>query len=86
MKNLNEFITEANKHIVILYLEKEDMKNYSILIHSLKSSSKMIGADMVSALAKDLEDASKKDDLDFVQINHDNFIESFKALAAKISG
>ena len=68
------------------YLEKEDMKNYSILIHSLKSSSKMVGADMVSALAKDLEDASKKEDLDFIQINHDNFIESYKALVAKILG
>ena len=68
------------------YLDKEDMKNYSILIHSLKSSSRIIGADVVSALAKDLEDASKKNDMDFVQINHDNFIESFKSLSAKLLG
>ena len=68
------------------YLDKEDMKNYSILIHSLKSSSRIIGADVVSALAKDLEDASKKNDMDFVQINHDNFLESYKALAAKLLG
>ena len=68
------------------YLNEEDMKNYSILIHSLKSSSRIIGADAVSALAKDLEDASKKNDIDFVSINHEIFIENYKALAAKLLG
>ena len=66
------------------FLKDEDMKNYSILVHSLKSSSRIVGADDVSALAKDLEDASKNNDIDFVQCNHDNFIESYKDLAAKI--
>ena len=68
------------------YLDKEDMKNYSILIHSLKSSSRIIGADAISAQAKDLEDASKKNDIDFVQLNHDNFKERYKSLAAKLLG
>ena len=66
------------------YLEKGDLKNYEILVHSLKSASKTIGADEVSAQAKALEEASRNQDMDFVKTNHDPFIENFKKLAAKI--
>lgn len=49
---------EKSSHINELF-EKEDWKNYEIEVHALKSSSKSIGADKLSELAKELELAGK---------------------------
>ena len=68
------------------YIENNSLANYRILIHSLKSSSKMIGADELSSLAKDLEDASARNDEEYVKSHHDNFAKKFKELAGKILG
>ncbi|MBR4947338.1 MAG: response regulator [Clostridiales bacterium] len=68
------------------YIENNSLANYRILIHSLKSSSKMVGADDLSALAKDLEDASAREDAEYVKAHHDIFAKQFKELAAKILG
>ena len=68
------------------FLENKDLADYRILIHSLKSSSKTIGADALSSKAKALEDASAKEDYDFVRVNHDAFVKDFKDLSSKILG
>ena len=66
------------------YLENNDLKNYEILVHSLKSSSRTIGADALSEQAKALEDASKNNDMDFVKKNHDAFVKNLMELAEKV--
>ena len=68
------------------YIENNSLANYRILIHSLKSSSKMVGADNLSSLAKDLEDASAREDAEYVKAHHDIFAKQFKELAGKILG
>ena len=68
------------------YLEKGDLKNYEILVHSLKSASKTIGADELSDRAKALEEASRDQNTDFVNANHEAFVTGFRELAAKILG
>ena len=68
------------------YLEDNSLSNYRVLIHSLKSSSKMIGADELSSLAKDLEDASARSDEVYVKSHHDDFAKRFRDLASKILG
>ncbi len=71
---------------LVSYLEKGDLKNYEILVHSLKSSSKTVGADDVSAQAKALEEASKNGDTDFVNAHHGQFIKDFTDLANALLG
>ncbi len=68
------------------YLEKGDLKNYEILVHSLKSASKTVGADELSDRAKALEEASRDQNTDFVNANHESFVTGFRELAAKILG
>ena len=68
------------------FLENNDLKNYEILVHSLKSASKTVGADEVSEQAKALEEAARNGDADFVKANHDAFVTSFKELSGKILG
>ncbi|MCR4585130.1 MAG: response regulator [Lachnospiraceae bacterium] len=66
------------------YLEKEDLKEYKVLVHSLKSSSKTIGATELSEEAKALEDASGKEDLTFVSEHHKAFTDRYKKAAEVI--
>ena len=73
-------------HDLSAYLEKGDIKNYEILVHSLKSASKTIGADNVSEKARALEEAARDNDLEFVKAHHEAFVESFTELSGKILG
>ena len=85
---LTDYANSASEKCAELssYLEKDDLKNYEILVHSLKSSSKTVGADEVSEKAKALEQASRNQDKDFVITNHDAFVRLFEELAQKILG
>lgn len=66
------------------YFDNNDLKNYEILVHSLKSASRTIGADDIADQAKALEDASRNGDMDFVKEHHGAFIKCFKELAEKV--
>ena len=59
------------------YLENGDTRSYSIRVHSLKSTSRTIGAEELGEKAKELEDAGKNGDIEFIRKNHDAFIELF---------
>ena len=79
---LEEYVSAFNERISELntYLSDHDMKNYETLIHSLKSTSKTIGAMDLSDLALELEKASRDGDESFVETNHGKFSECYKAL------
>ena len=57
---------------------KEDVKNYQVMVHALKSSSKMIGADTLSGMAKDAEDAAKNQDVSYIRENHARLIDKYR--------
>ena len=59
------------------FLEKGDLKDYAILIHSLKSTSATIGAMAPSKLAKDLEAAANNDDKEYILENQDAFLKEY---------
>lgn len=62
--------TQSNMKLMDSYLESGNLKDYSTLVHALKSNSKLIGAMHLSDLCYDLEMKSKDDDLSFVNANH----------------
>ena len=66
------------------FLANNDLNNYEILIHSLKSTSRMVGADDLSDQARDLQDAAGKEEIEYVKDHHTVFVRDFKALAEKI--
>ena len=57
--------------------ESENWHDYSIYAHSLKSSSKMIGALKLSELAAKIEEAADNGDSDFVRMNHDLMMSGY---------
>ena len=68
--------------------DEKDLKNYTIKIHALKSSARIIGAGELSKLSEALEDAGKRDDLAFINDNMERFMfmyQSFKVLLSKLA-
>ena len=58
--------------------EKEDWKNYVIVVHGIKSAMMSIGAVKLSEMAKALEFAGKGEDYDYIQKEHDAMIQEFE--------
>ncbi|MBR5668915.1 MAG: Hpt domain-containing protein, partial [Spirochaetales bacterium] len=54
------------------------------LVHALKSSARMIGADGLSELALELEMASEKCDEDSIRAKHSRLTELYERTAAAI--
>ena len=65
-------------------LEAQDIKLYRTLIHSLKSTSKTVGVNDVSELAKALEDAAKAGDSAFIDGHHQEVVTLFETKTAKL--
>ena len=66
------------------YLDTKNMKEYSVIIHAVKSSSKIIGANEMSELALQLENASKNEDVVFVEQEHDRAMQMYAQICDKI--
>lgn len=60
--------------------DNADLKNYSVMVHGVKSSALTIGANKVSELAKNLEFAAKGEDVDYVKGNHYVFMRAYGEL------
>ena len=68
------------------YLERGDISNYTIKIHALKSSSRIIGALSLEKKAKKLEDAGNINDLDKIKSGHEIFISEYLEFKEVLSG
>ena len=62
---------------LIKYYEEKDWKNYSILTHSIKSTSKTIGALDLSELAYKEEVASKQEDINTINEYHEALLNEY---------
>ncbi len=60
--------------------DAKDWKNYTILIHSIKSTSRLIGASRLADKAEALEMAAKQEDETFIYKKHNPFISMFASL------
>jgi len=59
------------------YYDHEDWENYTIKVHALKSSSRLVGALDVGNQAEALEMAGKKTDIDFITGHHDQLMKDY---------
>ena len=69
-------IDEVRERLLTAYDEK-NYKNYEITIHSIKSNLAVIGVMGISAMAKELEMASKAMETDTVEEKHPVFLEKW---------
>lgn len=66
------------------FFGQKDWENYCIMVHALKSTARMIGADALSDLAKGLEDATKNRDVEYIKMHHENLLVKYKETAQRI--
>ena len=66
------------------YLKAEDLKNYGVMVHAIKSTSKTIGAADLSDEALLLEKAAKNSDKDTIVNGHEAFLDKYKSVSDEI--
>ncbi|MCR4721536.1 MAG: response regulator [Lachnospiraceae bacterium] len=83
---LLQFASEAadKLHNLEKFYKNGDLPDYSILVHALKSTAKMIGATGLSEKAKALEEASKAGDVATVEAGHRSAMDDYKKLTDTI--
>ena len=83
---LVQYATESAEKIGMMkkYYIVRDWHNYEILVHALKSTSKMIGITDLSEKAKALEKAAKNNDENYILQNHEAMIRDYGQIAGEI--
>lgn len=76
---------DKNKADIVSSFEKEDYSNYTIFVHALKSTSKMIGAQNLSEMARKMEESGKAGDFDYIKDNYEAMIAEYDAVVAEIN-
>ena len=62
----------------------EDWNNYRINAHALKSTSRTIGAQIISDMAMHLETAAKQNDIEYIHKYHEKTMKAYKELLDKL--
>jgi len=84
---LMQYVVEskAKKKAASEAYANKDWSAYAILLHALKSTSKMIGAMQISEEAKGLEMAAKENKEEYILLNHDKVLLMYKELTGTIA-
>ncbi|SDB08026.1 Signal transduction histidine kinase [Ruminococcaceae bacterium FB2012] len=84
---LMQFVNEAPSKRLLMEeaFAAEDLKNYAIYVHGLKSTSRMIGDGALGSQAEALEFASKDGNAEFVREHHPGLMEDYLNLTEGIS-
>lgn len=72
-ETMNDFLDGVNKKVqsLIKYKEANDMENYAIMVHSLKSDARYLGFTKLADMAYEHEMKSKASDINYVMDNLD---------------
>ena len=65
--------------------DADDVKNYQILVHALKSTSLSIGANNLSEQARELELAAKENDTAKIKAKHADLMTAYKKVREQLS-
>ena len=73
---LKDFIEESKTRIpnIVKYFNENNMAEYAILVHAMKSDSKYLGFTKLAELSYNHEMASKGNDINYVNDNYDELM------------
>ncbi|MCR5302668.1 MAG: DegV family EDD domain-containing protein [Lachnospiraceae bacterium] len=67
------------------YYDAGDWENYTIKVHALKSSARLVGAVKLGDDAEALETAGKKQDIEYIMAHHDSLMEQYRAIKDELA-
>lgn len=76
---------EENSATIESFYESGDIQNYTIKVHALKSSAKLVGILGLSEKAKQLEDAGKQNDIQFIKGHHASMMSEYREYLEKLA-
>lgn len=82
---IQSFLESDCRNTLEEFFQSSDWTNYQILIHSLKSTSKSIGAEQLSSMARELENALKENNTAYVLTHHGDIMTVYGELLDNIS-
>ncbi|SKC07875.1 Signal transduction histidine kinase [Lachnospiraceae bacterium] len=82
VKSVNTFMESADDNILIIkqFFEQKNIPDYTIKVHALKSSARIIGANELSKLAEQLEHAGDETDLETIENKTPLLLEKYQVL------
>lgn len=77
---LRDFVNEypGTAEAIRNYLEAGDIKNYTVMVHGLKSSARYVGAMLLSEEARSLEEYGKAGDRKSIEEHTEKFLEHYQ--------
>ena len=63
----------------------QDIQGYTVMVHALKSSARIIGAGELSKCAEQLEMAGKRNDREFIKENTAELLQMYRSLDKELS-
>jgi len=83
---LLQYASDTRKKIPMLnrYRNEKNYAEYAIHVHSLKSTSKMVGAAALSEEARALEMAAKEENTDVIESNHDHAMQETERITSGV--
>ena len=85
-KTLEQFYNSINNNLrdIQKFYDEEDIKNYTIKVHALKSSARVIGAKDMSELARSLEEAGNNKDIVTINKNTYELLKQYEDMAGSL--
>lgn len=77
---------EENSEVIDTAYKEKDIKLFTIKVHALKSSARIIGAHDLSEKAKWLEDAGKKNNWDYINRHYSDMLEEYRGYLDILAG
>jgi signal transduction histidine kinase/ligand-binding sensor domain-containing protein/CheY-like chemotaxis protein/HPt (histidine-containing phosphotransfer) domain-containing protein len=76
---------DGNAKVIKDAYDSGNIRLYTIKVHALKSSARIIGAVELAKLAASLEDAGNHEDMEFIDANADKFMADYMSFKEKLS-
>ena len=83
LRTYYDTLDQKKREIIGCYFQK-DLKGYTIRVHAMKSSSRIIGAAKISALSAQLEAAGDEEDTKFIDEHHDALIGMLEFIQGRL--
>lgn len=86
-KVVEEFVVtgQSRGEVLDMYYEQEDVANYTIQVHALKSTARLIGANEMSKLAQELEAYGKENNLSEIKKKHQTLMDMYRLVLSELS-
>lgn len=81
---LEGYLEEDRREELARFFEAEDLPNYRVVVHAIKSTSRTIGAEELSDKAKALEYAAADGDIAYIRDNNAELVTMYSDMLEKI--